>query len=114
MVNYHSNFRQLLLSASDGVEVYYESFDKKEAVPCISYLESNNSALATGDTLKYSDITYQIKIWAKDISELLSISNKLDNKLTSSGFQRTTSFEQKDDGLLVKVMRYSAIGYERQ
>lgn len=60
MVNYHENLRQLLSSL--GMNVYYETFKEKPVVPCITYFELSNSQSLTGDTRRYSNITFQIKI----------------------------------------------------
>lgn len=114
MVNYHSEFRQLLMEAANGVEVYYEAFAEKEATPCISYMEASNISSAIGDTLKYSEVVFQVKVWTETLKELIEITENIDIKLEKNGFKRTSCFETTDDGLLVKIMKYSAIGFNKQ
>lgn len=114
MVNYHAEFRQLLMEAANGVEVYYEAFAEKEATPCISYMEASNISSAIGNTLKYSEVVFQVKVWAETIDELITITENIDNKLEENGFKRASCFETTDNGLLVKIMKYSAIGFNKQ
>lgn len=46
-----------------GLPVHYELFlTQKTEVPCISYQEQSNVSDKEGDTLRYSDITFRIKI----------------------------------------------------
>lgn len=112
MVNYHAQFRQLLMNAAQGVAVYYEAISEKVATPCISYMEASNNSSAIGDTLSYSEIVFQVKVWAETVDELLTITQNIDSALQGNGFIRTNSYETTDDGLLVKILRYTATGYE--
>ena len=65
MINYH----ETLVSALQKVlPVHYEmALTSKTNTPCISYMELNNYTSASGDTLGYSRIVYQVKVWANDI-----------------------------------------------
>ena len=68
MINYHSE----LVSALDSIlPTHYELvLHRGLATPCISYMELSNVADEEGDTLGYSSISYQIKIWGNKIDEL--------------------------------------------
>lgn len=112
MVNYHEQFRQLLMTAAQGTTVYYEAISEKIATPCISYMEASNISSAIGDTLKYSEIVFQVKVWAETVDELLTITGSIDSALEKGGFTRTSATETTDNGLLVKILRYTATGYE--
>lgn len=113
MINFHSQFRNLLLEATNNeIQVYYELFKEKTAIPCISYLENANRDTLKGDTLKYSSISYMVKIWAEDLATVLEIQNKIDAVLDENGFNRTSSNELNDDGLIMKVLNYEGTGYE--
>lgn len=54
---------QLVTALNKILPTYYELFvDSKTPLPCITYLEAGNSDNLTGDTLGYSDITFNVKI----------------------------------------------------
>ena len=116
MVNYHAEFRQLLMEAANGVEVYYEAFAEKEATPCISYMETNNYAATEtlGATVGYSRITYQVKVWGNDIAELQKYALQIDNVLRPLGFKRVASGELYDNNstMIQKILTYEALASE--
>jgi hypothetical protein len=111
LVDYHEELVTAL--SGIGIPVYYEHFKTERSLPCITYLEIFNGDLATGDTLSYSDMAFQIKIWDKTISSVQTIFNDLDNTLKPLGFNRTFSVEVMDGDLNVKILRYNGIGWER-
>ena len=46
-----------------GLPVHYELFlTSKTELPCISYQEQSNISQSEGDTLRYSDITFRVKV----------------------------------------------------
>jgi hypothetical protein len=96
-----------------NVPVYYEQFDVKKEIPCITYLELNNSDYANGDSLSYSEVAFQVKIWAETISEIQTIALKVDIILKSAGFGRSLAVDRTDENLCVKIMRYDGIGFEK-
>lgn len=115
MVNYHAQFRQLLQQAAGDVTVYYDNFKEKTAIPCISYAESGNATTAKGDTLKFSDISFLVKIWvADDIATLIQLADSIDEVLENNGFTRTFANEVEDNDLTVKILRYNATGFEKK
>ena len=68
MIDYHSN---LVAALNTILPTHYElTLHSGLATPCISYMETNNYVDANGDTLGYSKITYQVKVWGNDIEEL--------------------------------------------
>lgn len=112
MIDYSKQFRQLLLDAVADIPVYYELFDKKKDIPCISYIELNNSGVYHGDTLDYSHIQFRIKIWAEEINKIQTIATAIDETLQENGFHRLSTNETKDDNLLMKIMTYEGTGRE--
>ena len=112
MIDYSKNFRQLLVSAVGQTPVYYEAFNKKNGVPCVSYIELNNNCLYHGDTLDYSHISYRVKVWAKTIAELQTLALAIDDELQDNGFRRLSTNETTDDDLVVKIMTYQGLGRE--
>lgn len=112
MIDYNARLRTLLSQAN--IPVYYEAFKQKEATPCISYMEVNNSVYAIGDTLNYSNLSYMVKVWAETITEANAIANDINSILAASGFTRVSSQDMVDNNLMMKVMRFNAIGLEQE
>ena len=77
-----------------GLPVKYELFLTTDTEkPCITYKEANNSSHKEGDTLWYSELTYDIKVWAKSVMEIALYSQKLDTLMRGLGFTRTSYAE---------------------
>lgn len=112
MINYHS---KLVNSLNTILPTYYEMILTKDIkTPCISYLELNNSATNTGDTLGYSSIQYQIKVWGDKIGELQDYAQKIDNTLRPLGWKRIGCRElyDKQSAMIQKIMTYDANALE--
>ena len=61
MIDYKPTLVQELKTI--GLPVHYELFLKKDTeLPCISYQEASNTATADGDNLRYSELTFRVKI----------------------------------------------------
>ena len=82
--------------------------------PCISYQELNNYATEEGDTLGYSNISFQIKVWGTDIALLMQYAREIDNKVRPLGFIRTSSGELYDraSSMIQKILTYEATALE--
>jgi hypothetical protein len=112
MIDYH---KELVAALSSVLPTHYEmTLTSKTATPCISYMELNNYASAQGDTLGYSAIAYQIKVWATDIATIQKYALELDNVLRPLGFTRVASAELYDNNssMIQKVMNYEALALE--
>lgn len=112
MINYHTD----LISALQKVlPVHYEmALISKTKTPCISYMELNNSAAASGDTLGYSRIVYQVKVWANDIDTIQRYALEIDNVLRPLGWLRISSGELYDNQstMIQKILTYEALASE--
>lgn len=82
--------------------------------PCISYMEVNNYVSTTGNTLGYSRISYQIKIWANDLATIQKYALEIDAALRPLGWTRTASGELYDNQstMIQKIMTYEALALE--
>jgi hypothetical protein len=82
--------------------------------PCISYQETNNYVTDEGNTLGYSVISFQIKIWGNDLEELMKYARQIDDKLRPLGFIRTSSGELYDraSSMIQKILNYEAMALE--
>lgn len=112
MINYH----QVLVTALKTIlPVHYEmALTSKTKTPCISYMELNNYATDVGDTLGYSMISYQVKVWSTDISEIQHYAQLIDAVLRPLGFKRVSSGEMadKNSSMIQKIMTYEATALE--
>lgn len=112
MIDYHST----LVSALDTIlPTHYEmALTSKTKTPCISYMELNNYSAADGDTLGYSYISYQVKVWGNDIAELQRYAQLVDAVLRPLGFKRISSGElyDKESTMIQKILTYEALASE--
>ncbi len=112
MVNYHSD---LVTALSTVLPTHYEMALKSGTVtPCISYMESNNYVDSNGDTLGYSKISYQIKVWGNNIGILQQYAQQIDAVLRPLGWKRISSGELYDNQstMIQKIMTYEALASE--
>ena len=112
MIDYHSN---LVSALQQVLPTYYEmALTSKTKTPCISYMELNNYDSAVGDTLGYSYITYQVKVWGNDIAILQQYSKAIDKVLKPLGFKRISSGELYDNEstMIQKILTYEALASE--
>ena len=112
MIDYHSN----MVSALETVlPTHYEmALTSRTQTPCISYMERTNYAHANGDTLGYSYISYQIKVWGHDIAEVQQYAQEIDNILRPLGWKRISSGEMYDNNstMIQKILTYEALASE--
>jgi hypothetical protein len=112
MIDYHSS----LVSALNTVlPTHYEmALTSKTNTPCISYMEINNYVAEQGNTLGYSYITYQVKVWANDIATIQRYAKEVDAVLRPIGFKRISSGELYDNQstMIQKIMTYEGLALE--
>lgn len=112
MVDYHKN---LVTALKTILPTHYEmTLHSGIKTPCISYMELNNAAAETGDTIGYSRITYQIKVWGNDIAVLQKNAVAIDNVLRPLGFKRISSGElyDRNSTMIQKIMTYECLALE--
>ncbi len=112
MINYHTT---LVAALKNILPTHYEMvLHSGLETPCISYMESNNAATANGDTLGYSRISYQIKVWANDIAVIQKYALLIDVELRKLGWNRVSSGELYDinSAMIQKIMTYEALAKE--
>lgn len=83
--------------------------------PCISYMGISNAVNVNGDTLGYSNIAFQVKVWANNISLIVHYAQEIDKVLRPLGWKRTNYNELYDinSNMIQGVMNYEAIGLEQ-
>ena len=112
MINYHA---ELVSTLNSILPTHYELvLHSGLATPCISYMEVDNHENEVGDTLGYSSIIYQIKIWGNKIDELQEYALQIDKALRPLGFKRTSSRElyDRESTMIQKIMNFEAKGLE--
>lgn len=112
MIDYHST---LLGALKQILPTHYEMvLHSGLATPCISYMELSNVAAEEGDTLGYSRLQYQIKVWGTQIADLQKYALQIDAALRPLGWKRVNSVELHDpnSAMMQKVMTYEATGFE--
>lgn len=105
----------LVATLSNILPVYHEmTLVRGTETPCISYMETNNYATDTGDTLGYSRLAYQIKVWGMDIAELNMYAQLIDAALRPLGWTRAQSGElyDRNSAMIQKILQYEARAYE--
>lgn len=112
MINYHS---ELVKALNNVLPTHYEmTLTADTKTPCISYMETNNYVSANGDTLGYSVITYQVKVWGNKIADLQKYALEVDKVLRPLGFKRTSSNElyDRNSTMIQKILTYEAMALE--
>ena len=112
MINYHQS---LVNSLNKVLPTHYEmALTSKAQVPCISYMELGNSVTANGDTLGYSRLNYQIKVWGNRVEDLQKYALEIDNVLRPLGWTRVSSNEMYDtqSTMIQKILNYEALALE--
>ena len=113
MIDEHSNLVSALKTI--GLPVHYEmTLHSGLSTPCISYMEISNVAAEEGDTLGYSRLQYQIKVWGTQIADLQKYALQIDTVLRPLGFKRVGCNEMYDinSAMIQKIMTYEALGLE--
>lgn len=82
--------------------------------PCISYMMLNNPAAMTGDTLEYSTVSYQVKVWGNRIGDLKNYALNIDKALRPLGFKRrgVTELHDRESTMIQIIMTYEANALE--
>lgn len=112
MVNYHKN---LVNALKEILPTHYEMvLTSGMKTPCISYMEVNNASTGIGDTVGYSRVSYQIKVWGNKIEDLQNYAMEIDNTLRKLGWARVSSNELYDNqsSMIQKIMTYEALFFE--
>lgn len=112
MIDYHAT---LVAALSKILPTHYEmALHSGLATPCISYMETNNYTSESGDTLGYSRLTYQIKVWGNNIADLQKYALQIDLVLRPLGWKRVASGELYDNNssMIQKILSYEALASE--
>lgn len=112
MIDYH---KELVAALETVLPTHYEmTLHSGLSTPCYSYMETNNYVTESGTTLGYSNIRFQIKVWATDIATIQRYALEADRVLRPIGFKRTAANELYDNNssMIQKILTYEALGLE--
>ena len=112
MINYHT---ELVAALERVLPAHYEmTLTSGTKTPCISYMELSNSDTVSGDTLGYSRIQYQVKVWGNNIEVLQRYALEIDKVLRPLGFKRISSGELYDNrsSMIQKILTFEAQALE--
>lgn len=112
MIDYH---KEVVASLNTVLPAHYEmTLHSGIETPCLSYMETNNFVSASGSTLGYSYLTFQVKVWATDIATIQHYALEVDKVMRPLGFKRTAAQELYDNNsaMIQKILTYEALGLE--
>ena len=112
MIDYH---KELVATLKEILPTHYEmQLTSVESLPCISYMELSNVDNSTGETLGYSTISYQVKVWAHSLQDLQTYAQQIDSAMRGLGFARVGSAElfNNQTTIMQKVLTYDALAVE--
>lgn len=112
MIDFH---KDVVASLNTVLPTHYEmTLHSGIETPCLSYMETNNYVSASGSTLGYSYLTFQVKVWATDIATIQHYALEVDKVLRPLGLKRVGSTELYDhnSAMIQKILSYEALGLE--
>lgn len=110
MINYDE---RLVSELNTILPTYFEMFvDSTTQTPCITYLGVGDSAHKEGDTIRYSNVTYTIKLWGDELSVLKPKVVEVDSKMKELGFWRDSYNTLTYDKHIQLILTYTGLGKE--
>lgn len=112
MIDYH---KTLVNALNSVLPTHYEmTLTSQTPTPCISYMELDNSMADSGDTLGYSRLQYQVKVWATKIDTIQKYALEIDKVLRPLGWVRVSSNELHDNqsSMIQKILTFEALALE--
>lgn len=102
------NKKEIVAALSSILPIYYEYFrDDKAKFPCITYREYRNEQDSKkGSTVVWSNIGYNIKIWAGKVEDITKYAQQIDSVLRTLGYRRVSSQEYIQTNQICKSMQY--------
>ncbi len=113
MTNFH---KEVVNTLKKILPTHYEMLLHRDLeTPCISYMELANQATEQGNTLGYSLIQYQVKVWGTKISDLQNYAIQIDAAMRKLGFKRVSAQELHDteSTMMQKILVYEAQALEQ-
>lgn len=112
MIDYN---KQVVTALKPILPVHHEmTLTRETKTPCISYMELTNVVEESGDTLEYSRVSFQIKLWGTDLAVLNQKAGEVDKVMRKLGFTRTSGGDMYDrnSSMIQKILTYEAKALE--
>lgn len=112
MIDYN---KEIVSALKPILPVHHElTLTQSTKTPCISYMELTNVVEESGDTLEYSRISFQIKVWGTDLAVLNKKAGEIDKVMRALGFTRTSGGElyDRNSSMIQKILTYEAKALE--
>lgn len=112
MIDYN---KEVVSALKTILPIHHElTLTKDTKTPCLSYMELTNVVEESGDTLEYSRLSFQVKVWGTDLALLNSYAGQVDKKMRALGFTRTSGGElyDRNSSMIQKVLTYEAKALE--
>lgn len=101
------------IEAATSLPVYFELMTQEREEAAITYRTIDNSDLLLGDTLEYSVLRFEIKIWSRHLSTNMTAFAAMDEALKAMGFTRYFAEDRTFNSQFITITRYVATGYKR-
>lgn len=88
--------------------------DSKTSLPCITYLNLNESELAQGNTINYETVAYQVKVWSRAMSDIANIKYDLKKLFKQNGWHLASVSTTSHEGVICATMTIEAITYSKE
>lgn len=92
---------------------HYELLISSPAIPCITYMESENKDTQVGDSIGYSRVIYTIKLWGSDLKQLEPYKLEIGNCMRKLGYTRISYNELWYDDKISMIMRFEGFAFEK-
>lgn len=112
MIDYH---KELVGALEMILPTHYEmALHSGIKTPCISYMEISNVDDIGCEVLRYSRVSYQVKVWGNDLGVIQKYAKEVDVVMHGLGFERISGGELHDPNstMMQKIMTYEALGFE--
>lgn len=112
MIDYH---KEIVATLQKILPTHYEmQLTSGASLPCISYMELSNVDSTTGETLGYSTLSFQVKVWAHSLQDIQNYAQQIDAAMRGLGFERVGSAElfNNQNTIMQKVLTYDALAIE--
>lgn len=108
--------KRIVSSLSLILPTTYEEFiHSPDNIPVITYIESNNILRTNAKqqaNVRYSDLGYDVKLWAKTKADIELYSSQIETKMAELGYTLSGGREILYGDLICKLMVFSGLGYE--
>ena len=91
--------------------VYHSTPPKEYKLPCVTYYLGYEGRKASADNREYlTTYSFYVNVYAKTVREMNNLTAEVKRALEERGFRRKYLFDDTEDGVKRKIMRFEIIG----